>query len=168
MARESSSVEAWDASRVDAGAFVAVQWHSADSTVTGGVVIDMTHVDLADPDTWIDYYGARRVDGGRVIVWKTVDSTLHAGTQHLPTRYPVSGTVTATDWDSDRRCGGGLHFSHTPEMAAHYFTGDGEPRYLACQVAIADMVTLGDKIKAPACEVLYETDECGAPIHQEQ
>ena len=162
----SSHVEAWESSHVEAGTYVAVHLHSASVTLAGGVVIDMTEIDLGDPATWVDYHGIR-VDDDHIIVWKAVDAELNAGNQHILTAYPIGESVAATDWRDDRECGQGLHFGPSPSAAGRYFMGDGEPRYLACSVALADIVPLGDKIKAPSCVVLYEADVHGDRIAQE-
>ena len=55
---ESSSVVAWESSRVVASAYVAVHLHSARVTLTGcGHIIDVTDLDLKDPEVWQAYTG---------------------------------------------------------------------------------------------------------------
>lgn len=41
---DSSRVEAWDSSRVEAGSHVAVMLHSGAAKIVGGVIIDRTEV----------------------------------------------------------------------------------------------------------------------------
>ena len=54
IAWDSVSVHAWDSVSVRAGSHVAVHLHSAHATVTGGVVIDLTQIDLDDTDLELD------------------------------------------------------------------------------------------------------------------
>ena len=165
-ARDSSTVTARDSSTVTAGKWTAVHLHSARATITGGVVIDVTNLDLTDPTTWCDYHGATTTDG-KAIVYKAVSPELLAGQGHRPTEYPIGGTVTAPDWSSERACGRGLHFSPSPAQAAGYYQGY-EPkntlRYLACEVDVATLVPLEDKVKAPSCRVLHEVDRRGRKL----
>ena len=53
----SASVRAFDSASVRASAYVAVHLHSARATVEGGVVIDVTKLDMADRATWEAYTG---------------------------------------------------------------------------------------------------------------
>ena len=153
---DSSRVDAWDSSRVVAGKYVAVHLHSQRVTLTGGVVIDMTAVDRSDPQTWADLHGAR-VTRGRITVYKGVAADLRSA---YGVRYPIGETVTCDDWNPAAECGGGLHFSPSPTSTESYCT---PVRYLECTVKLADVVPLGDKIKAPACRVVREVDRWGVP-----
>ena len=154
---ENSSVEARENSSVTAGSYVAVHLHSAQVTLSGGVVIDLTQLDLNDPATWVDYHGVQSDEEG-ILVYKAVDSELNAGHHHRITQYGIGETVTAPDWQASRDCGHGLHFSPSPSGARSYYNGDGDPRFLACRVDMSSMIALGDKIKAPSCVVLHEVD----------
>ncbi|MGH9249013.1 MAG: DUF7666 domain-containing protein [Acidimicrobiales bacterium] len=160
VARESSHVEARESSHVEAGKYVAVHLRSTDVNLTGGVVIDLTTLDLDNPAIWCDYHGATVTDG-QATLYKAVDADLDTGHNYLRTRYPIGQIVAATDWAPDRECGHGLHFSPSPMAAFGYYTVDGEPRFLAMQVAVDEMVCLGEKVKAPACRVLHEVDVHG-------
>ena len=53
----SASVRAFDSASVRASAYVAVHLHSAQATINGGVVIDVTQLDLKDRSTWEAYTG---------------------------------------------------------------------------------------------------------------
>mgnify|MGYP000219832752 FL=1 len=162
-ARDSSSVEAWESSRVVACSCVAVHLHSAKATVQGGVVIDITALDLTDPATWLDYRGVKVTDG-KALLYKAVDSDLCAGQAYMKTTYQIGEVVTAADWEATKRCGQGLHFGVSPMAAAGYFNGDGEPRFLAVEVDAAGVVPLDDKCKAQSCTVLREVDRWGDPV----
>ena len=74
-ARDSSTVTAWDSwtvtacgsSTVTAAFYVAVHMHSSRAKVKGGVVIDVTALDLSDADTYHNYTGGTLLlaDDGR-------------------------------------------------------------------------------------------------------
>ena len=162
-ARELSYVEAWESSHVEASPWVAVHLHSARATVTGGTIIDATNIDLSDPAVWVAYHGVTTKDGA-AIVYKAASRELVDGQDRILTAYAIGSTVEATDWDPTPRCGHGLHFSPAPSQARLYYQGDGEPRYLACEVDITSLVPLDDECKAPRCKVLYEVDRFGDPV----
>ena len=130
---------------------------------TGGNIIDMPFSVLHDPAAWVAYHGIATKDG-TAVVYKAVSQELVAGQGHILTTYAIGSTVEATDWDPDPGCGPGLHFSPTPFHASLYYQGDGEPRFLACEVDVASLVPLGDKCKAPSCRVLHEVDQSGDPV----
>ena len=164
-ARGSSSVEAWDSSRVvawgsssvEAGKYVAVHLHSQAVTLSGGVVIDMTAIDRSDPQSWVDLCGGKVRDGW-LTVYKGVDGELRSA---YGTKYPVGATVTADDWLPTEECGRGLHFSPSPSATHTYCAPE---RYLECEVELAGIMQLGDKIKARSCRVVREVDRWGDPI----
>src|SRR5690625_2796454 len=157
VARGSSHVEARGSSTVVAGSHVAVHLHSAHATISGGVIIDLTTLDLEDPATWLAYHGVTVADG-KVAVYKAVDGDLQAGHGYTLTAYPIGETVTADDWADSRMCGQGLHFGVSPSQARAYYGGDGKPRFLAVEVDVETLIPLGDKCKAAACRVLHEVD----------
>jgi len=157
-ARGSSRVEARESSRVVAGKYVAVHLHSQTVRLTGqGHIIDMTALDKSDPQTWADLYGAK-VSRGRMTVYKGVNADL---TSAHRTTYPIGKTVGCDDWKAVADCGNGLHFSPSPISTEAYCTPE---RYLECTVKLADVIPLGDKIKAPACKVVREVDRFGDPV----
>jgi hypothetical protein len=160
VARGSSHVEARGSSHVEASPYVAVHLHSQSVTLSGGVVIDLTTVDLTDTDTWLSYHG---VSSGATTatVFKAVDAELNAGQGYRVTNYPIGQQIIAGDWIASNDCGHGLHFGITPAGARRYFNGEGTPRYLACLVEVSTLIPLGDKCKAPSCIVMYEVNEHG-------
>ena len=91
---ESSHVVAWGSSHVEATACVAVHLHSASAEVSGGVIIDLTTLDLANLETWRGYIGADTlVDAKREqLVVGEVSSQRHPG------RLNKSGLITIGCW----------------------------------------------------------------------
>jgi hypothetical protein len=156
----SSSVEAWGSSRVEAAKYVAVHLHSGKATVEGGVLIDITQLDLEKHEDWADYHGVKANDDGHLIVYKAVDGDLKSGRGF---HYPIGETVTAPDWEANAYCGQGLHFSPSPAQARDYHRE--ATRFLKCAVAPDDLVVLDGsdtyttpKLKARAARVLCEVD----------
>ena len=140
---DSASVRAYDSATVSASKFVAVHLHSTRVTLSGGVVIDLTTLDLTDPQTWAEYHGLHVVDG-IVQVFKAVNDrwTTDRGIDYSPGALPE-----AADWAATRDCGNGLHFGHTPDHATRYHMA--ATRWVRCGVRLADIIVLDDKIKAP-------------------
>jgi hypothetical protein len=130
--------------------------------ITGGVLIEIPACD--EPAEWCDYYGLP-VKRGKAVVFKAVDDDLKSGHGLV---YPVGERVTDTAFKDHRECGDGLHFSPRPAMARQYFMG--ATRFLACEVALKDVVVIrsgsgpSDKVKASACRVLHEVDVDGEPV----
>ena len=147
---------------------MAVWLHRANATVEGGVLVDLTAVDLDDSDQWLAHHGVEVLDG-RAVLYKAVDADLVAGHSWRPTTYPVGGAVTAADWRDDHDCGGGLHLSPTPGMARDYFT-EAE-RYLRCTAAVEDLRVIDGndhsttpKVKVRSVRVEAEVDLHRRPI----
>ena len=144
-ARGSSTVHAWGSSTVTAGSYTAVHLHSGRATIRGGVLIDHTTVDFADPQAWCDYHGVPVTDG-IATVYKAVGPNWVSA---YGTSYAPGSTPSALDWRPRAECGAGLHFSPSPTQAREYY-GAGEVRYLRVGVAVDQLVPLGDdKCKAP-------------------
>jgi hypothetical protein len=160
-ARGSSRVEARESSRVEAGNCAAVHLHSARATVKGGVLIDLTKIDLTDPAQWLDYHGVKVTQAGYVTLYKAVldDWTTGRGAEWT---YKPGATVTAADFKPNQIRGQGLHFGVSPAASAAYLTD--ATRFVAVRVKAADIVPLDDKCKAPTCKVLHEVDRFGNRI----
>ncbi len=164
---DSATVEAWGTthvaargrSRVSARPYVAVHLHSAQAQVTGGLVIDVTQLDLNDPATWCEHHGVA-VEEGRAVLYKAVDKDLAAGRGYILTTYPVGASVEATDWRDNNECGGGLHLSPRLEQAGSYEQGPADTRrYLRCTVALTDLRPIdATKCKVRALRVEAEVD----------
>ena len=148
----SSHVEARESSHVVAGQYVAVHLHSQQVTLSGGVVIDLTALDLTDPVVWLAHSGVS-IGDGRAVVYKAVSDNWQTG-RGAQWTYEPGATVTADDWAPTAECGQGLHFGVTPSAARAYHRD--ATRYVACEITVAESVPLGDKIKARSCRVLHE------------
>ena len=143
-AYDSATVEAYGSATVQASKYVAVRLHSARVTLDGGVLIDLTQLDLTDPATWCDYHGVTVTDG-IAEVFKAVNDqwTTDRGINYQPGSLP-----TAPDWKPTRECGHGLHFCARPAVSKdQYFPA--ATRFVRVGVRLDEMVCLGDKIKAP-------------------
>ncbi|MFC7275282.1 hypothetical protein ACFQS1_14930 [Paractinoplanes rhizophilus] len=155
----SASVTAYGSASVTATPHVAVHLHSARATVTGGVVIDLTTLDLTDARAWAEHQGVDITDG-EAILYKAVSSGLTAGEQYdMPTTYTVGATVTAPDWRDDHKCGGGLHASPRPEQAKRYRDSETGTRFLRVAAPLVDLRPISaDKAKTRSVRVLAEVD----------
>ena len=166
-ARGAAGVHAYGYGTVKAGPHVAVWLHRADATVEGGVLIDLTAVNLDDTGQWLAYHGIEVVDG-RAVLYKAVDADLMAGHHHRPTTYTVGVELVASDWRDDHACGGGLHLSPNPAMARDYFV-DAE-RYLRCTALVEDIRVIDGsgastpKVKVRALRVETEVDVHRRPV----
>ncbi len=146
----------------NAGNHVAVFVHTADSTWSGGVLIDLRDLDETNLDTWAGLHGCAR-DGATLTLYKAVRSDLRS---YHGFRYPIGETVSDPLWRDDHDCGGGLHFSPTPVMAAGY--DDKATRFLECRVRAADVRTVpgsgAAKLKARSAVVVREVTITGEPV----
>jgi len=149
---------------VTATPHVAVHLHSANVSVEGGVVIDVTEVNKTT-ESWLEHHGITVTDG-KAIVYKAVTDDLRSG---MNFRYPIGATVADPEWRDDHECGGGLHFSPLPVQALSYHSE--ATRFLACEVAVDDVRVIDGlgaaKCKAPSARVLYEVDLDGKPVTAE-
>jgi hypothetical protein len=164
VARDSSHVVARDSSHVEAGRFVAVHVHSQHVTVEGGVVIDLTAVDLTDPATWCEFHGVK-VGDGSVSLFKALDEHYESGHQYNRTRYEVGCEVVCSDWRDDNECGGGLHLGPSTHHATAYRTD--AKRWVRVDVALDDLrPILGGtpKCKVRSCRVVAEVDRYGVDV----
>jgi hypothetical protein len=165
VARGSSSVVARGSSSVEASKYVAVHLHSGRATIEGGVVIDITQLDLDGHQDWADYHGVK-TEGGELIVYKAVNADLKSGRGFA---YPIGETVTDPAWKPGNFCGGGLHFSPSPAQAKVYFTD--ATRFLKCAVKTDELSIIDGadtyetpKLKAKSARVLCEVDIHGEEI----
>ena len=165
---DSAGVRAFDSASVSAGTHVAVHLHSARATVTGGVLIDLTQLDLTDPAAWCAHHGTDVADGIAVL-YKAVDLELTAGHDYTPTLYPLGASVECDDYQADGECGGGLHLCPTPGQAAEYRPQGEKSRYLKVRAALVDLSPIVDaggpaKVKARRVDVLAEVDLFGREL----
>ena len=144
------------------GPHVSVHLYSAQATVDGGRIIDLTSLDLRDPGIWCDFHGVHVDDEGRAHLFKAVDNDLAAGHCFRRTVYQLDTEVFAPDWRDDHSCGGGLHISPRPVQARSY--DPDATRFLEVVVPLADLRPIdATKAKVPAVRVLREVDIHGQP-----
>jgi hypothetical protein len=163
VARESSRVVAWGSSRVVASRYVSVHKQPGHRTkINGGVVIEVPDVNKLGPAEWCDYWGVK-VTRGVALLYKALDqdlSTSYARQKQIT--YTPKAKVVAPDWKKIQECGNGLHACPSPEIARGY--NGGATRYVQVKLKVAEMVTLGDKVKVPALTVTVEVDRHGDPL----
>jgi hypothetical protein len=152
----------FDNATAEGSKYTAIHKLSKGATASGGVIIDVP--EITTMGQFLDYYGVD-VKRGKAIVYKLVDdnwTTAH-GVVYEPGSSPSCG-----DWNPQRTCGGGLHFSPRPFMARKYSNGS---RFVACEIKLADAVVITDgqpdKVKAKGCKVLFECDEDGRTVELE-
>ena len=160
----SAVVRAYGSAVVTASAHVAVRLQSPHAIASGGVIIDMSNINLTDAASWCEHHGVKVVDGVAT-VFKAVDGswTTDRGTDYSPGSLP-----DALDWRDDHERGGGLHFSPWPWQALEYHPE--ATRFIAAGVSIETLRPLMGGIpqcKAPrvvvACrEVTINGDEVTA------
>ena len=159
---DSASVSAFGSASVRATPYVAVHLHSSPATVHGGVLIDVTALDLTALQQWIDYTGTDTDGPDHVLLYKAVGDNL---TSERGFAYPIGESVEASDWVDSSECGGGLHFSPTPVQALSYY--EGATRFLRCRVARADLRPIPGgtaKAKARRAIVVAEVDVHGREV----
>lgn len=148
-----------NAKLVKASAHVAVFLHSAQATAVGGHQVDLTDLDLHDPETWCEYYGVT-TDHGQAVVYKAVRPDFRSahGTSYRP-----GTTASCDDFEADNECGHGLHISPTPFQAD---TNDARAtRYVEVRVDIHGLnIISADKAKAASVVVVREVDIHGQPV----
>ena len=133
----SATVRAWGSATVHASGYVAVHKHSKQVKVKGGVVIVPPDLDTAE--AWLDYYGIDADGKGRVVLYKGVRDDFTS--EHGWSYQPGKRQKVVPDWNTADACGGGLHLSPRP-VATHAYC---DPvRYVACTVAVADLVPITD------------------------
>ena len=169
-AYESSTVQAYGSSTVQAGSFVAVHLFSAQVTINGGVIIDITTINNSDAKQWVDYHGAE-INGDEVLLYKALSGDLVSGkTYDSRIEWPTSGVVSCDDWEPTNECGGGLHLSPHPHQAACYCEPEAE-RMLLCSVKLEDIYPIptyyAPKCKVPSVTVLREVALDGGELKEE-
>jgi hypothetical protein len=145
---------------VRASKWVAVHLFSARATVSGGVVIDVSALDLDDLATWTEYHGATVTDG-TLTAYKAVGDDWQ--TDRKGWVYAPGATVTAEDWDAKPECGGGLHLCLTPSKSRGYYSE--ATRYVECSIDMTEAVVVDrDKVKARSVRVVREVTIDGEPV----
>ena len=162
-AGDRATVEAGGSATVEANPYVAIYLHSAQATVSGGVLIDLTKLDETNTADWLAYNGLKPNDDGSLILYKAVNDALESEYSRGQFAYNFGSTVTPARWDANSECGNGIHLCPIPFNALlHYRRAT---RFLACEVQADDMRCIDwTKSKAPAAKVLYEVDLDGNRI----
>ena len=149
------------------GAHAVAYLHSPNAWASGAHVIDMTNVDLHDPETWAAHKAADLVDG-EVILWKALGESKTSGERFgCPVTWEAGYSVSCDDWDPTPECGGGLHLSPYPREAITYLKD--ATRMFKCVATLTDIVPIisdvkADKCKARTVRVIAETNMDGTPL----
>ena len=149
------------------GAHAVAYLHSPNAWASGAHVIDMTKVDLHDPETWAAHKAADLVDG-EVILWKALGESKTSGERFgCPVTWEAGYSVSCDDWDPTPECGGGLHLSPYPREAITYLKD--ATRMFKCVATLTDIVPIiynndSDKCKVKSVRVIEETNIDGTPL----
>ena len=146
-----------------------VAWKkSVDATITGtGHVIDMSAVDLSNPEDWTKYTGANVDEEGQVHLYKAVDDNLESAYSKDKFAYTVGSTVQPETWSKNNRCGNGIHLCPSPQHARDHFPD--ATRFLEVTCDAATFIPIGtSKIKTAQAYVLREVDICGTPLKEDK
>ena len=149
------------------GAHAVAYLHSPNAWASGAHVIDMTNVDLHDPETWAAHKAADLVDG-EVILWKALGESKTSGERFgCPVTWEAGYSVSCDDWDPTPECGGGLHLSPYPREAITYLKD--ATRMFKCVATLTDIVPIiynndSDKCKVKSVRVIEETNIDGTPL----
>ena len=174
--RGDSSAILWDNARADLRdnssailkKFNVVWKKSVDATITGtGHVIDMSAVDLSNPDEWVEYVGANVDEDGQIHLYKAVDDNLESAYSKDKFAYTVGSIVEPEWWDDHNVCGNGIHLCPSPQHARDHFPD--ATRFLEVTCDAATFIPIGtSKIKTAQAYVLREVDICGTPLREDK
>ena len=146
-----------------------VAWKkSVDATITGtGHVIDMSAVDLSNPDEWVEYVGANVDEDGQIHLYKAVDDNLESAYSKDKFAYTVGSTIEPERWDDHNVCGNGIHLCPSPQHARDHFPD--ATRFLEVTCDAATFIPIDtSKIKTAQAYVLREVDICGTPLKEDK
>ncbi|TAN06129.1 MAG: hypothetical protein EPN38_09345 [Rhodanobacteraceae bacterium] len=110
-------MHAHDGSSIKAAPLVAVFLHSSTAVISGGVILDHSHLADMDGKAWCEYYGVK-VSRGIATLYKAVNDhwTTSRGVDYSPGSKP-----RCDDFKPTNECGNGLHFGPTLLHAKAYF-----------------------------------------------
>jgi hypothetical protein len=154
--RDSATIHLYGMSKIEhTGSHVAVFLHSARATTSGGVIIDLSKLDLTVAKDWLDFHGVEIDEDGHAVLFKAVgdDWQTDRGPEWT---YAPGNTVVAKDFKNTQQCGQGLHLGITPRHSRSFHTD--ATRFVAVKVKVEGLVPLDDKCKVRSCEVLHEVD----------
>lgn len=92
----------------------------------------------------------------RVLVLRTCDSDMRS---YGGFQWPMSGRVSAPDWNPYPDCGGGLHGFLWGEGNFYLASPFTAAKWVVCSVDPAAIVDLQSKVKFPECEVIHVGDQ---------
>ena len=154
-------------SSADLKKFTVAWKKSVDATITGtGHVIDMSAVDLSNPDEWVEYVGANVDEEGQVHLYKAVDDNLESAYSKDKFAYEIGSIVEPEWWEDNNFCGNGIHLCPSPQHARDHFPD--ATRFLEVTCDAATFIPIDtSKIKTAQAYVLREVDICGTPLKEE-
>ena len=88
-----------------------------------------------------------------VTLYKCVGENMCSQGGHRDFKYEVGEIAVAPDYDPSPRCGNGLHFWPTIEMAKNARWSYGHI-VLECEVDLASLIPIGDKCKSRSARVV--------------
>jgi hypothetical protein len=159
-AYDSATVRAYDSATVRAKKYVAVHLFSSRVTLDGGVLINLTALDLTVLEDWVDYTGTETAGDDDLVLYKAVNDDLRSPHGFS---YPIGEQLVCPDWRDTNDCGYGLHLSPTPAQAAAYHST--ATRFLRCRVARVDVRPIGAPGETAKCKVRALTVEAEVDIH---
>jgi hypothetical protein len=141
------------------------------STLRGNPIIEGTTRIFKNtedtPEAWCQFFDVPIQPDGTVTLFKALNAGFKATRndfEYLPGSCPV-----APDWDPNRECGGGLHFSPTPRDALRF--NPGARHFVACPILLSEIKThifsgvFPEKVKAPrVSKPCFEVDIDGNPL----
>ena len=166
--RDNSSAILRCKSSADLKKFTVAWKKSVDATITGtGHVIDMSAVDLSNPDEWVEYVGANVDEDGQIHLYKAVDDNLESAYSKDKFAYTVGSIVEPEWWDDHNVCGNGIHLCPSPQHARDHFPD--ATRFLEVTCDAATFIPIDtSKIKTAQAYVLREVDICGTPLKEDK
>lgn len=122
-------------------------------------------LDTDSPIDWVNFFELQVVDEDYVYLYKALDQDFCA--RYMNFRYLPGTVVEAPDWDPTIECGGGLHFSPTPQQALTFNTF--AEKFVACKVKLSEMIVhskgiIPEKVKAPRVYEIFEVDLNGQRV----
>ena len=166
--RGNSSAILWGNARAILKKFTVAWRKSVDATITGtGHVIDMSAVDLSNPDEWVEYVGANVDEKGQVHLYKAVDDNLESAYSKDKFAYEIGSIVEPEWWEDNNFCGNGIHLCPSPQHARDHFPDATRFLEVTCD-ADTFMPIDASKIKTAQAYVLREVDICGTPLKEDK
>jgi hypothetical protein len=124
-----------------------------------GVYKELLRLTSNDPIEWCKFFDLPIVDEEFVTLYKALDENFCSRWNKFC--YLPGTTVEAPDWDPNKECGGGLHFSPSPRMAKEF--NWEATKFVACKVKVNEVLVhlngeYPEKVKAPRVYEIFEVD----------